>query len=151
MVLDATRHARGELAFFSMQEDLEGPKEQDFKARGEMMKNNFATTKWLVSCGLVLCAALAVSGCASSGQTSLPAVQEADDAMVTGCSFLGEVHGTSGWGGLAASVGIENAKKEALRKAAKKGATHVVWMNISGGFSPSVSGKAYKCTGSASK
>jgi D-serine dehydratase len=72
-------------------------------------------------------------------------VQEADSNMVAGCSYLGEVSGTSGWGGLAASTGIENAKNQALEQAARKRATHVVWNTLAGGMSPSVSGKAYRC------
>ena len=40
--------------------------------------------------------------------------------MVAGCTFLGEVSGTSGWGGLAASTGIENAKNQALEQAGRE-------------------------------
>jgi hypothetical protein len=65
--------------------------------------------------------------------------------MVTSCKYVGEVQGSSGWGNLAASAGMENAKNEARENAAKLGATHIVWGNIAGGYSPYVSGKAYKC------
>jgi hypothetical protein len=65
--------------------------------------------------------------------------------MVASCKYLGEVQGSSGWGNLAASAGMENAKTEARENASKLGATHVVWNNISGGMAPSVSGKAYQC------
>jgi hypothetical protein len=72
-------------------------------------------------------------------------VQEADSQMIAGCKYLGDVQGSSGWGNLAASAGMENAKNEARDSAAKLGATHVVWNNITGGYSPYVSAKAYKC------
>ncbi|ASP48213.1 hypothetical protein B5D82_10860 [Cognaticolwellia beringensis] len=65
--------------------------------------------------------------------------------MIMGCVFLGDVHGSSGWGGLASSQGMQNSKNEALEKASDLGATHIVWSNISGGYSPSAFGKAYKC------
>lgn len=84
-------------------------------------------------------------GCATARSPAAAKVQEADATMVAGCTYLREVSGTSGWGGLAASTGIENAKNEALDQAAKKGATHVVWNAMDGGWSPSVSGKAYRC------
>jgi hypothetical protein len=74
-----------------------------------------------------------------------PPVQEADASMVAACRFVGTVTGTSGWGGLAQSTGIKQAKKEALKHAAKLGATHLVWLSIAGGWAPSVSGNAYKC------
>ena len=83
--------------------------------------------------------------CATTRSAAAARVQEADATMVAGCTYLGEVSGTSGWGGLAASTGIENAKNQALEQAAKKGATAVVWNALAGGWGPSVSGKAYRC------
>ena len=65
--------------------------------------------------------------------------------MVISCKYVGEVQGSSGWGNLAASAGMENVKNEARENGAKLGATHVVWNNIAGGYSPYVSAKAYKC------
>jgi len=65
--------------------------------------------------------------------------------MVVSCKYIGEVQGSSGWGNLAASAGMENAKNEARESASKLGATHLLWNNITGGFGPYVSGKAYKC------
>lgn len=90
-------------------------------------------------------AAFFASGCAVAPSTAASRVQEADAQMVASCKFVGEVQGSSGWGNLAASAGMENAKNEARENAAKLGATHVVWDNIAGGYSPYVSGKAYKC------
>jgi hypothetical protein len=72
----------------------------------------------------------------------------ADDAMVARCTYLGDVQATSGWGGLAASMGVNNAKKSVRVRAAKKGATHIVWGTEVGGWGPSVTAKAYKCASS---
>jgi hypothetical protein len=72
-------------------------------------------------------------------------VREADDAMVAHCTYLGDVHATSGWGNLVASAGISSAKNSAKKKAAEKGATHIVWGTVVGGYSPSVTAKAYRC------
>ncbi|MBY5969125.1 DUF4156 domain-containing protein [Halomonas sp. DP5Y7-2] len=77
-------------------------------------------------------------------------VKAADERRVTGCKFIGEVQGSSGWGNIAASRGMDNARNEAQEEAAKLGATHIVWMNISGGYSPFAIGRAYDCSGSES-
>jgi len=95
--------------------------------------------------GLAIVVVASFSGCATSPSTAAARVQEADNQMVAGCKYLGDVQGSSGWGNLAASAGMENAKNEARDSAAKLGATHVVWNNITGGYSPYVSAKAYKC------
>lgn len=87
-----------------------------------------------------------VSGCATSLSPKASFVQSADSRMVEDCIFLGDVHGSSGWGGLAASQGMINSRNETLEQAARIGATHVVWGNITGGFSPSAYGKAYNCS-----
>ncbi len=91
----------------------------------------------------LLIVSLSLYGCAAERQGV--SIREADEAMVEGCEYLGDVDGTSGWGNIAASTGIENAKKEAMQKAAALGATHVVWRQVSGGYSPYVSGRAYRC------
>lgn len=75
-------------------------------------------------------------------------VQEADSAIVAGCTFLGYVQGSSGWGGLLAGTGRRQAKKDALGDAAKLGGTHIVWDNVDGGgFATGASaiGRAYNC------
>ena len=72
-------------------------------------------------------------------------VREADDALVAKCRFLGSVDGTSGWGGLASEIGIANAKNEVREKAAKTGATDLVWGSSSGGFGSCATGRAYAC------
>lgn len=73
------------------------------------------------------------SGCAVAPSADAARVQEGDAQMVVSCKYVGEVQGSSGWGNLAASAGMENAKSEARENAAKLGATHVVWNSITGG------------------
>lgn len=72
-------------------------------------------------------------------------VADADSSMVQLCQFLGTVSGSSGWGNLAASAGMKNAQNEAREEAAALGANRVVWTSIAGGYSPFVSGNAYRC------
>ncbi len=86
-----------------------------------------------------------ISGCATNLSSSGLMVKPADSSMVENCIFLGDVQGSSGWGGLAASQGMKNSRNEAQESAAQLGATHIVWANISGGYVPSAFGKAYKC------
>ena len=95
--------------------------------------------------GLAIAAVTSLIGCATAPSAAAARVQEADAQMVAACQYLGDVQGSSGWGNLAASAGMENAKNEARDSAAKLGATHIVWNNITGGYSPYVSAKAYRC------
>jgi len=83
--------------------------------------------------------------CATTLSPSAARIREADMKLVQRCKHVGDIHGTSGWGNIAASIGIRNAKNEALEMAATLGATHVVWTNVAGGYSPYVSGRAYVC------
>lgn len=85
---------------------------------------------------------LLLTGCAT---TPPSAVRDADEAMAAQCRFVGEVSATSGWGGIAASHGIEAAKGSARTKAAALGATHIVWHPLGSAWSPAVSGRAYSC------
>jgi len=93
----------------------------------------------------VLVIGAAVAGCATSPSRDAAKVKEADERMVASCQFLGSVQGSSGWGGLAASTGTQNARNEAQEQAARLGATHVVWAAAAGGFAPSAAGRAYRC------
>ena len=95
---------------------------------------------------LLLCSTLALaSGCATRPTPMASAVKDAAPETVQNCQYLADVEGTSGWGKLAASTGIANAKNEAHSNAASLGATHIVWKNVSGGYSPFVIGAAYVC------
>jgi hypothetical protein len=73
-------------------------------------------------------------------------IKEADERMIINCEFLGAISSSSGWGGLAREGGLQNAKNDALNKAAEKGATHFIWTTIDESWgSPRVSGRAYRC------
>jgi hypothetical protein len=89
--------------------------------------------------------ALLCSGCATTPSSRAGIVKDADERFVANCQFVGNVTGTSGWGNLAASTGINNAKNEAREQAAQLNATHIWWQSIEGGYSPKVSGNAYIC------
>lgn len=96
--------------------------------------------------GLVAIMFLSVlPGCATSLSATAGKVQDADITIVGKCSFLGDVQGSSGWGNLAASTGMQNAKNEAREQAAEMGATHIIWTGVAGGYSPFATGKAYLC------
>ena len=94
---------------------------------------------------IILLSSFIASGCATTLSSSAKRILDADAKMVEGCTYVGDVHGSSGWGNLAASTGIQNAKNKAVERAAALGATHILWIDISGGYSPYVSGRAYKC------
>ena len=108
-----------------------------------MIRNWAVRTRTLISMSIVLCIYMSVVGCATGLSTAGAKIQDADPKIIEGCRYLGEVHGSSGWGNLAASTGIQNAKNEAIESAAALGATHIIWTNIAGGYSPNVSGRAY--------
>lgn len=86
-----------------------------------------------------------IGGCSSTASLSAMKIKPAEQQSMQTCTYLGDVQGSSGLGGLAASQGMKNSKIEAKESAAKMGATHIVWSNIAGGFTPSAFGKAYKC------
>ncbi len=81
----------------------------------------------------------------SNGAMALPKVVHHDD--VKQCHLLGKVHGSSGHGRHHGHGWKDIAKHNALVKAKKLGATHVVWHNIKsiGAFNGVVDGKAYAC------
>jgi len=94
---------------------------------------------------IIMLTSLIACGCATTLSPSATRIVDADAKMVDACTYVGDVHGSSGRGNLAASAGIQNAKNEATEKAAALGATHILWTNVSGGYSPYVSGRAYRC------
>jgi hypothetical protein len=72
---------------------------------------------------------LVMSGCASLSPAA-GKIKEAGKDTVSGCKYLGEVTGTSKVGSESAVLyhtGKDNAKKDALEKAAQLGGTHIVW------------------------
>jgi hypothetical protein len=94
---------------------------------------------------ILLLALLTMTGCTTSLSARAMKVQDADMATVARCRFVGDVQGSSGWGNLAASAGMQNAKNEGREQAATMGATHVIWTGVAGGYSPYATGKAYIC------
>ena len=92
---------------------------------------------------LAACAAPSVPYTQVKGGTVKPATLE----RVKTCEYLDDLVGTSGWYGVFATQGAENARAEILVKAANIGATHIVWQSSTVGYgSTSVAGKAYRCT-----
>ncbi len=94
---------------------------------------------------LLTFALLASTGCATSLSAQAMKVQDADMTIIERCKFVGDVQGSSGWGNLAASAGMQNAKNEAREMAAEMGATHIIWTGVAGGYSPYATGNAYMC------
>jgi hypothetical protein len=88
---------------------------------------------------------LLLSSCAATPKAK--GIEEADSRMVANCIFLGSVNAASMWGGcLCQGVGFSSAKNQALNKAAKLGATHIVWLNLESGLGGGfASGRAYRC------
>jgi hypothetical protein len=94
----------------------------------------------------ILLLALAIlAGCALPTSQRARSVQAADEAMVARCQYLDEVTGWSGWGNLAQDAGMKNARNQARERAAELGATHVVWRGLTGGYTPNVVARAYRC------
>lgn len=96
-------------------------------------------------------ATLAACALLASCAAPVPAVRSgsvkpATADQVARCAYIDDVGGASGWYGVFASQGIENARAEVLLKAEAIGATHIVWnppTAVYGGTS--VIGKAYRC------
>ena len=94
----------------------------------------------------ILLLAAFLESCAANTQMQAPKVQSADEAMVSGCRYLDNVHGSSGLYGVFAQRGFENARSDVLSKAQEIDATHVVWIPTSQGYGSSqAEGKAYRC------
>lgn len=75
-------------------------------------------------------------------------IKDADEAMVEDCEYLGIVVGKSGWGGLAAGAASKGTMRSAKKKAAKMGATHIVFGNFdnaSGMKASTRQARAYRC------
>ncbi len=88
------------------------------------------------------CATTSVSYTASRNGT----VKAATPEQVATCEYLDDIIGASGWYGVFASQGVDNARAEVLVKAANIGATHIVWQSNTVGYgSTSVAGRAYRC------
>lgn len=90
-------------------------------------------------------AALALAGCAAAPSHQAALVKEVAQEQVIECEFLGETRGMSGWGGSAAAgTGANNARVAAKERAAKLGATHLVWV-AAGDVIQTAVAHAYRC------
>ena len=70
----------------------------------------------------------------------------ATESQIANCKFLGDVHGKSIWYGIFESDGVAMAQEEALRKANKLNATHIIWTKTSSAYGgTSVSANSYSC------
>jgi hypothetical protein len=91
---------------------------------------------------------LMLMGCATTPSPQATAVRDADQKMVEGCEFVGDIMGTSPLGVVFGGMSTANAREMAVGQAADRGATHMVWASItppSFGSGAIASGKAYRC------
>ncbi|MBQ3301671.1 MAG: hypothetical protein IJH04_05965 [Eggerthellaceae bacterium] len=94
---------------------------------------------------VLVSAFLVCAGSAATPSNEATQVRDADEQAVASCQYLQDFDGNSGWGGLAQGAGMDNARNEVREKAAKIGATHLVWINVHGGYSANATAHAYKC------
>jgi hypothetical protein len=95
---------------------------------------------------LFFAVALLLCACATAPSERAAGVKDADPRMVEACTYMGEVEGTSIWGGPGGhGAAVSNSKNEARDQAAKLGATHIVWNSVSESSLTAVSGRAYRC------
>ncbi len=92
-----------------------------------------------ISIAVALCIAGMTLGCGAN------AVQTASRMDVEQCRYLGTIRAVSGIQGMAASTGADDAKYDATEQARVRGATHIVWTQVHGGYAPSAAGDAYRC------
>jgi hypothetical protein len=85
--------------------------------------------------------------CAASSASAAPVVKDADADAVAKCTFLQDVQGRNALGERLKEQAVKNAKEEARAKAAKAGATHIVWGNVSSTDITTIDAKAYRCDG----
>jgi hypothetical protein len=91
-------------------------------------------------------AAFTLSACSTAPSQRAAQIKDADEKMVEACTYVGEVEGTSIWGGPGGhGAAMNNSKNEARDQAAKLGATHVVWSPMSQSTLTAISGRAYRC------
>lgn len=108
--------------------------------------------KTILLLGLV---AASLTGCATSltmEAARITQIDQSERSQVKDCKTMGEVSGTSSYGGLfMQEAGKNYAKNAAMNEAANMGATHIVWTTTEGGFfGGKAYGVAYKCAKVAS-
>lgn len=92
---------------------------------------------------VALCGVLAG---AAHAETPSEVIIVKDEASVAGCEFLGEVKGSSAWGGMVTNMAYNRAPDTLKKRARALGATHVVLLDSSSGaMGSNMLGNAYKC------
>lgn len=73
-----------------------------------------------------------ISGCAVRPTAQSLRIQETNFyyLAINKCKYLGHARRVSGWGGIAANVGLRNAKTAIKEDAVKMGGTHIVWTSF---------------------
>jgi len=88
--------------------------------------------------------AIALVGCAIEPSQRAQRIRPAYPEMVAKCEFLGGVTGKSSF-----MIGVplteQVARYQAMDEAAKIGATHLVWGDVTGAPIPTAFGRAYYC------
>lgn len=107
-------------------------------------------------CLLNLCAFIiavsSVTSVAVAGENSYNIIEVARvDIEAEGCSYLGEVWGTTDWGKSSKNARRHKPEDKALKMAVDMDATHLVWNEHSGGSDsyPHASADAYRCESAA--
>ena len=92
-------------------------------------------------------AAFALCACAGPATpVQVQGVQPTDEAGVAGCRYIDTIMGTSGWYGVNAGLGMNNARTEALNQAVAIGGNRVVWVPVAQNYgSTQANAKVYKC------
>lgn len=93
---------------------------------------------------IIILSAAIMAGCATTTGPG-DSIIEVDTGYATRCKYVGEISGSSSWSGLAAEHGVENAKKEAMNKAAAMGASHASFHSVMATYGVKIAGKAYTC------
>ena len=88
---------------------------------------------------------LIISGCNTNPPTGASAIQDADEQTVADCELIGPVDGASSPAGIGGALSMNGARHASRQQAASLGATHIVWLRVSGGYVPQATGNAYRC------
>jgi len=94
----------------------------------------------------VVLAVTLTSASAAKAEPAPDVIIVKDEASVTTCKFLGEVKGSSAWGGLVTNMAYNRARDTLKKRARSLGGTHVVLLDSSSGpMGSNMLGNAYKC------
>lgn len=85
-------------------------------------------------------------GCAGLTAEGAKVIAVNDTSGMNGCEHLDRVSASSGWGGIASTVGHRQALEDIRNETAEKGGTHVVITASSTGWGGGhAEGEAYRC------